>query len=96
MGALLPAGQSLSANTLMLSGQCGTGLERSSEILAAELTRAREQEENAREALVQAKLRLRTLRSAKERREKREGLERRRREVRRMDEATRGLRPEED
>lgn len=96
VGALLPAGQSLSADTLILGGQCALGLERSSEIVSAELTRAREQEENARASLVQAKLRLRTLRSAKARREKREGLEQRRREVRRMDEATRGLRPEED
>lgn len=95
VAALLPAGHRLSAETLISGARCTVGLEHTSRTVSAELTRTRAQEEEARRALVQAKLRLRTLRSATARREKREGLERRRREVRRMDEATRGLRPEE-
>ena len=95
-GAVLPQGRKLDAAILVANAQYAASLELGSQALKQELEGARAHEEGARVEVVNAKLRLRTLQSAAAKRKAREGLLMRRAEARRMDEAGRGMRPDEE
>ena len=92
MGAVLLPGTKLDAGLLAVHAECATGLAFGSAALKQGLAAAHEEEESARTQVIQARLRLRTLRSAAAKREARERLLMRRAEVRRLDEAGRGMR----
>ena len=95
-GSVLARAGQLDAGGLASNDQRTRGLGLQADALKETLTSAREAEENARAAVVDAKLRLRTLRSAAAKREAQERQLQRRAEIRRMDESRRGMRSDED
>ncbi len=95
-GSLLPRMQTLDAGSLAGNENRARGLGLQAVALERTLASACESEESARKAVVQAKLRLRTLRNAAAKRAAQERRVLRRSEIRRMDEACRGARPDEE
>lgn len=95
-GAVLPRMQTLDAGSLAGNEQRAHGLGLQAVALERTLAGACEAEEAARKAVVQGKLRLRTLRNAAAKRAAQERRVLRRSETRRMDEARRGVRPDEE
>ena len=95
-GSVLPRMQTLDAGSLAGNEQRARGLGLQAVGLERTLASACEAEEAARKAVVQAKLRLRMLRNAAAKRAAQERRVLRRSEIRRMDEAGRGVRPDEE
>ncbi len=95
-GSVLPRMQTLDAGSLAGNEQRARGLGLQAVGLERTLASACEAEEAARKAVVQGKLRLRMLRNAAARRAAQERRVLRRSEIRRIDEARRGLRPDEE
>ena len=89
-GTILRPGVALAAGDLSLAARSGQGLESRRLQLATELVPAREATEAARESVVQAKLRTRTLKRVKQQRVAHESLLERREEIRQLDELQRG------
>ncbi len=95
-GSVLPRMQTLDAGSLAGNENRARGLGLQAVALERTLVSACEAEEAAREAVVQAKLRLRTLRNAAAKRAAQERRVLRRSEIRRMDEVGRGMRSDEE
>ncbi|MCH6560926.1 MAG: hypothetical protein O7B23_13110 [Deltaproteobacteria bacterium] len=95
-GSVLPRMQTLDAGSLAGNEQRAHGLGLQAVALERTLAGACEAEQAARKAVVQGKLRLRTLRNAAAKRAAQERRVLRRSETRRMDEARRGVRPDEE
>ncbi|MFQ5513728.1 MAG: hypothetical protein ACE5FG_04765 [Myxococcota bacterium] len=92
LGSVLQTGRPIPADTLTSEAMRGAGLRLRAEAIRVELEGARKAEGTARETVVAAKLRLRTLRKAVAQRERRTRREQMRRETRRLDEVQRGMR----
>ncbi len=96
VGAVLARAEKLDAGSLAGNDECARGLGVQTGALEQALATAHGVEETARAAVVEAKLRLRMLRSAEAKREAHEHRLLRRAELRRADEAGRGRCPDEE
>ncbi len=96
VGAVLARAEKLDAGSLAGNDECARGLGVQTGALEQALATAHGAEETARAAVVEAKLRLRMLRSAEAKREAHEHRLLRRAELRRVDEAGRGRCPDEE
>ncbi len=92
----VPSGQSIPAETLRLYNHCLAGLQTRASELRKQLEIEQGQEEEARTQVAQAKLHLQSIQNVADRRRARERLEKQRRDQKRADELTRGLRSGED
>jgi hypothetical protein len=94
VGAILAPSARMAAGPLAAAAHRGRAIQVSSDGLRERLVEALEAEEKTRLAVIDAKLRLRTLQRVATKREVHERAAKRRTEIRRMDEIQRGLRPE--